>query len=342
MVRGVRQEQSRTAGVEWFAVPGRQARVRELERWFGRLAPVVLRPAPGAGLDQRDGLGVGVSARNSGTLTRGLCAPDGGLKAQPETPGPGSTPGHEAAHGHELETAPWSGLWSGPRPRARLCRGERGHGRPQWRAVGPGSCGERGDGRSAAACSCCGTRWRTGHVGHREASGRPGVRQSLRPAAAAPPPNPSPSEVRVTTQDASPADTDCYFYAWKPSHSSSRMTGTGGIESCSGGPVACTSEVDLEYYDDFSSMWLTAGTARQSLCAPPLRSSTASASCVNRPGDPNRARRTTTYGTLVSSGGSAGGGTVNSLVLYVPCGQWEVGGPGCRRVGPRLQAFHSP
>jgi hypothetical protein len=147
----------------------------------------------------------------------------------------------------------------------------------------------------------------------------PFVAASTHTALAAPPPNPEPPEVKVTTQDAFPADADCYFYAFKPNHSGSRMTGTGGIKSCDGGPVACTSEVDLEYYDNFSSMWYTAGTARQSLCAPPLRSSTAAATCVSHPGDPNVAWRSTTYGTLVSSGGSAGSGTANSPGLYVPC-----------------------
>ncbi|WBO69730.1 hypothetical protein [Streptomyces camelliae] len=97
------------------------------------------------------------------------------------------------------------------------------------------------------------------------------------------------------------------------------MTGTGGIKTCSGGPVACTSEVDLELYNDFSNQWMTIGTARQSKCAPPLRSSTAAATCEHHSGDPTHAFRTTTYGTLVSSGGSAGGGTANSPVLYLAC-----------------------
>lgn len=99
------------------------------------------------------------------------------------------------------------------------------------------------------------------------------VAASTQTALAAPPPNPDPPEVTVTVQDASPeAVTECNFYASKPNHSGSRMTGTGGIKTCSGGPVACTSEVDLEFYNDFSNMWYTAGTAHQSKCAPPLRS----------------------------------------------------------------------
>jgi hypothetical protein len=146
------------------------------------------------------------------------------------------------------------------------------------------------------------------------------VAASTQTALAAPPPNPEPPEVTVAVQDASPeAVTECDFYASKPNHSGSRMTGTGGIKTCSGGPVACTSEVDLEFYNAFSSRWMTAGTARQTKCAPPLRSSTAAATCVNHPDDPKVAWRTTTIGTLVSSGGSAGSGVANSPVLYVPC-----------------------
>ncbi|WP_405467598.1 hypothetical protein [Streptomyces canus] len=146
------------------------------------------------------------------------------------------------------------------------------------------------------------------------------VATSTQTALATPPPNPAPPEITVTTQKpGSEADTECTFYASKPNHSGSRMTGTGGIKTCSGGPVACTSEADFEVYNDFSRMWMTIGTSRQTKCAPPLRSSTAAATCVNHPGDPNRAFRTTTVGTLVSAGGSAGSGTAHSNVLCVPC-----------------------
>ncbi len=124
----------------------------------------------------------------------------------------------------------------------------------------------------------------------------------------------------MTTQDSSPAViTDCTFYASKPIHSGSRMAGTGGIKTCSGGPVASTSEVDLELYNEFSNRWMTIGTARQPQCAPPLRSSTAAQDCVHHPGDPTAACRITTYGTMVSKGGSHGSGMANSPVLYVSC-----------------------
>ncbi len=58
----------------------------------------------------------------------------------------------------------------------------------------------------------------------------------------------------MTAQDTSGAAATCLAYASKPNHSGSRMTGTGGLSSCSGGPVACTSEADLEYYNNFSNM----------------------------------------------------------------------------------------
>lgn len=64
-------------------------------------------------------------------------------------------------------------------------------------------------------------------------------------------------------------------------------------------------------------------------CAPPLRSSTAAATCEHHSGDPTHSFRTTTYGTLVSSSGLWHGGGPR----LVPSLQWEVGGPaalGCR------------
>ncbi|MFE8946901.1 hypothetical protein [Streptomyces sp. NPDC007856] len=83
--------------------------------------------------------------------------------------------------------------------------------------------------------------------------------------------------------------------------------------------MACTSEVDLQLFNDCSNQWTTIGTARQSKCAPPLRSSTAGASCEHHSGDPTHAFRTTTYGTLVGSGGSASSGSAHSPVLYLAC-----------------------
>lgn len=139
-------------------------------------------------------------------------------------------------------------------------------------------------------------------------------------ALADPLPNTEPPEVTVTLQGSdSTLDTSCTFNAIKPNHSGSRMTGTGGIKTCSGGPVACTSEVDLEFYNDFSDLWMTAATSRQYLCAPPLRSSTSAATCVNHPGDPKVGWRTTTVGTFVNTSGSVGGASPESPVLWVPC-----------------------
>ncbi len=141
-------------------------------------------------------------------------------------------------------------------------------------------------------------------------------------AQAAPPPNPGPPSVEVTVPDAGPAGAtaSCVVYASKPNHSGSSMTGTGGFESCSGGPAACNSEVDLEFYNNFSGMWMTAATsARQYKCAPPLRSTTAKGTCTNHPGDPNVGWRTATLGTIVSTNGSSDSRTAYSPVLYVPC-----------------------
>lgn len=83
--------------------------------------------------------------------------------------------------------------------------------------------------------------------------------------------------------------------------------------------MACTSEVDLQLDNDCSNHWTTMGTARQSKCAPPLRSSTAAATGEHHCGDPTHAFRTTTYGTLVGSGGSAGSGSAQGPVLYLAC-----------------------
>nr|ANO42848.1 hypothetical protein A8713_037030 [Streptomyces sp. SAT1] len=97
------------------------------------------------------------------------------------------------------------------------------------------------------------------------------------------------------------------------------MTGTGGIKTCSGGPVACASQVDLEYYNEFSSRWMTTGTKSQAQCAPPLRSSTAAANCIHHSDDDTLPYRTTTYGTFVSAGGGHASGVANSPVLYLAC-----------------------
>ncbi|MEU9859101.1 hypothetical protein [Streptomyces sp. NPDC047974] len=137
-------------------------------------------------------------------------------------------------------------------------------------------------------------------------------------SAAVPPPNPGPSEVEVVTSPE--AVTACYFNALKPNHSGTRMTGTGGIKSCEGAPAACSSEVDLEFYNNFSRMWMTAASsARQFMCAPPLRTTSASATCTNHPGDPTVAWRTTTLGSVVSAQGQAGTATAYSPILYIAC-----------------------
>ncbi|MDX3587643.1 hypothetical protein [Streptomyces europaeiscabiei] len=113
----------------------------------------------------------------------------------------------------------------------------------------------------------------------------------------------------------------CDLYASKPNHSGSRITGVGGIRSCAGGtPASCNSEPSVEFYNDFSNRWMEGGPGRrQHLCPPPLRSTTAAATCTNHPGDRNTAWRTVTIGTIVSPNGDRDSGTAYSSVLYVPC-----------------------
>ncbi|MGX9923552.1 hypothetical protein ACWIG4_27300 [Streptomyces sp. NPDC002248] len=139
-------------------------------------------------------------------------------------------------------------------------------------------------------------------------------------ALAGPPPNPNPPAVDVTAGPAGPDAATCTFYASTPNHSGSSMTGTGGISACAGTVATCASEVDIEFYNNFSSRWMTAGTStRQTKCAPPLRSTTARTTCTNHPGDPNVAWRTTTVGSMVDQEGQVGTKTAYSNVLYVPC-----------------------
>ncbi|GAA3774573.1 hypothetical protein GCM10022403_006840 [Streptomyces coacervatus] len=146
------------------------------------------------------------------------------------------------------------------------------------------------------------------------------VATSSQTALADPSPNPGPPEITVTAQDVSPETVvECDFYASKPIHSGDRMTGTGGIATCSGGPAACTSEVDLEVYNDFSNRWMTTATKSQHKCAPPLRSATAAADCIHHSGDATHALRTSTLGTVVSSSGHTASGTAYSDVLYLAC-----------------------
>ncbi|MFJ4715154.1 hypothetical protein [Streptomyces sp. NPDC088785] len=111
----------------------------------------------------------------------------------------------------------------------------------------------------------------------------------------------------------------CTFNAIKPNHSGSKMTGVGGIKTCSGGPVACSSEADLEFYNNFSNMWMTAATSRQHNCAPPARTSTSTATCVSHSGDPKVSWRTSTVGSFVASDGRVGTGAVNSSLLSIGC-----------------------
>jgi hypothetical protein len=126
----------------------------------------------------------------------------------------------------------------------------------------------------------------------------------------------------VTVDDPSlAAAVTCEVFANKPNLSGTRITGTGGISSCTGGsPASCNSEVDVEFYNNYSGTWMTGGSGpRQYSCPPPLRSSSASATCESHPGDPNTAWRSFTLGTIVAYGGGTSTGRAYSSVLYVPC-----------------------
>lgn len=134
---------------------------------------------------------------------------------------------------------------------------------------------------------------------------------------------PGPSEVTLSVADSSSPEAVivCELHASKPNHSGSRITGVGGIRSCAGGtPASCNSEPSVEFSNNFSNQWMAGGPGeRQTRCPPPLRSTTAAATCTNHPGDPNVAWRTVTIGTIVSPNGSHDSGTSYSSVLSVPC-----------------------
>ncbi|CQR59541.1 Hypothetical Protein sle_00790 [Streptomyces leeuwenhoekii] len=73
-----------------------------------------------------------------------------------------------------------------------------------------------------------------GHLGGLFVAGMVFTAVGTHTAQAAPPPNPGPPSVEVTVPSAEPAGetASCVFYASKPNHSGSTMTGTGGIETC--------------------------------------------------------------------------------------------------------------
>lgn len=141
-------------------------------------------------------------------------------------------------------------------------------------------------------------------------------------AVAATPPGPPPNPVGELTVS-SPGtravqDTvTCTFYASKPNYSGGRITGTGGISSCSPhAPYACNSEVDLEVYLVGPRVWQTvAASNRQYSCPPPLRSTTAAMSCSST--SISYSYRTKTLGTVVY--GTTSSGTWDSAVLSVQC-----------------------
>ncbi|MCS0639784.1 hypothetical protein NX801_29935 [Streptomyces sp. LP05-1] len=143
-------------------------------------------------------------------------------------------------------------------------------------------------------------------------------------AQAEPPENPGPPEVSLRVEESpegAPAGVVTREpYASKPLHSGSRITGAGGIRSCSSTPAACNSEVGVEFCNNLSRMWMTGGASpRRYRCPPPLRSATASTTRQGHAGDPDTAWRTVTVGSITSTSCDTASGTAYSPVLSKPC-----------------------
>ncbi|MEV8529270.1 hypothetical protein AB0451_34870 [Streptomyces sp. NPDC052000] len=139
-------------------------------------------------------------------------------------------------------------------------------------------------------------------------------------AQAAPPPAPGPPTVSVTAGGDPLKDTViCNVTAIKPNLSGTRVTGTGGISSCTPhAPYSCSSDVDLEFYNEYSSRWMTGATSpRQYSCPPPARWTTAATTCVSQPADRQIAWRSVAVGSIVY--GTTSTKEAYSAVLYVPC-----------------------
>ncbi|MFF3920580.1 hypothetical protein ACFYZB_45765 [Streptomyces sp. NPDC001852] len=109
----------------------------------------------------------------------------------------------------------------------------------------------------------------------------------------------------------------CDLFANKPNYSGGKITGTGGISSCSPHtPFSCSSEADLQIYLTGPGRWETqAASPRQHSCPPPARSTKASSSCD--PSSTTYSYRTETLGTIYY--GETSSGTAYSNVLNVKC-----------------------
>lgn len=122
----------------------------------------------------------------------------------------------------------------------------------------------------------------------------------------------------VSGDEQSPADTViCDLYASKPNYSGGKITGTGGIRSCTPhAPYSCNSEDDVQLYLTGPGTWTTvASSPRQYNCPPPSRSTTATLSC-------DSTSATYSYRTFVVGSifyGTTDSGTATSSVLNVKC-----------------------
>ncbi|MEU3341940.1 hypothetical protein [Streptomyces sp. NPDC006668] len=123
-------------------------------------------------------------------------------------------------------------------------------------------------------------------------------------------------EASQASPDSANAEISCDLFASKPNYSGGKITGTGGISSCSGGtPLACNSEVDLQIYLSGPGWTTAAASGRQYKCPPPARSTTASLSCKSS--DETYSYRSETLGTITAQ--STSSGVVTSPALNVKC-----------------------
>ncbi|MFL4953025.1 hypothetical protein ACJ6WE_38375 [Streptomyces sp. MMS24-I31] len=107
----------------------------------------------------------------------------------------------------------------------------------------------------------------------------------------------------------------CTLFANKPNYSGGKITGTGGISSCTPhAPYSCNSEDDVQIY--LTAGWTTAASSpRQYNCPPPSRSTTTSLSCDST--STAYSYRTLTVGSIFY--GTTDSGTATSSVLSVKC-----------------------
>ncbi|AZP22789.1 hypothetical protein EJC51_46165 [Streptomyces aquilus] len=116
--------------------------------------------------------------------------------------------------------------------------------------------------------------------------------------------------------DGADAEINCILFANKPNYSGNKITGTGGISSCSGGtPVACSSEVDLQVYLAGPGWVTSAASGRQHKCPPPARSTSATQECDPQPD--SWSYRSETLGTITA--GTTSSGVATSGILNVKC-----------------------